>query len=536
MTNDFGTLNWTILIVLLVGKLVLGLYMSKKVDTAEDFYLGKRDMPWWAIGIATIATYVSAMTFMGAPAWSYKEGLSVIAIHLNYPIVIVLVVTLFLPFFFNSGVVSIYDYQEKRFGVASRTVIAVVFLVTQILSSAAVLYGTSLVISFITGIDVIPSIIIVAIVGLVFTMMGGISAVIVMDVVQSGILLVGAGILMYILISKMPGSFADTLSQLKAQGKINPLKWTFDVSQTTTIWTGLIAMTIYHTTVFGANQMMVQRTLTAKNIGDAKKSLLMMGFTTFFIYFFFVVLGVLLHAYYSGKTFDNDNKIILNFGAESGMPGLLGIIAAAVLAASMSSLDAAFNSLSTSMTVDFYQKFIRPGKSPQHYLKSARWFTILCAALIILPAIAFSKNTGSILELLSKVGSFFVGAKLSMYLLGFYSKHTTEKGLLIGVFAGLLGVWIVAATTNISWPWYAMIGAGINMGVSLPASILLSGYQKEWSPYSIPGQRIKYETEGLPKKEKGWYLIPGKVDNASYYLLAFFVLTMVFLLAIQHWI
>jgi SSS family solute:Na+ symporter len=78
-----------------------------------------------------------------------------------------------------------------------------------------------------------------------------------------------------------------------------------------------------------------------------------------------------------------------------------------------------------------------------------------------------------------------------MYLLGFYSKHTTEKGLLIGVFAGLIGVWIVAATTNISWPWYAMIGAIINMGVSLPASILLSGYQKEWSPYSIPGQRIK---------------------------------------------
>lgn len=182
--------------------------------------------------------------------------------------------------------VSIYDYQEKRFGVASRTVIAVVFLATQILSSAAVLYGTSLVISFITGIDVIPSIIIVAVVGLIFTMMGGISAVIVMDVVQSAILLVGAGILMYILISKMPGTFADTLSQLKAEGKINPVKWTFDVSQTTTIWTGLIAMTIYHTTVFGANQMMVQRTLTAKNIGDAKKSLLMMGFTTFFIYFF----------------------------------------------------------------------------------------------------------------------------------------------------------------------------------------------------------------------------------------------------------
>jgi SSS family solute:Na+ symporter len=534
--DNFGTLNWAILIVLLLGKLMVGVFMSKKVDTAEDYYLGKRNMPWWAIGIATIGTYVSAMTFMGAPAWAYKEGLSVIAIHLNYPIVIMMVVTLFLPFFFNSGVVSIYDYQEKRFGVASRTVIAGVFLVTQIVSSAAVLYGTALVISFITGIDVIPSIFIVAIVGLVFTMLGGISAVILMDVIQSGVLLLGAGILMYILLTKLPGSFTDTLSSLKSQGKLNPVKPAFDIKQTTTIWTGLIAMTIYHTTVFGANQMMVQRTLTAKNIGDAKKSLLMMGFVTFFIYFFFVFLGVLLFSYYGGKTFDNDNKIILNFGAESGIPGLLGIIAAAVLAASMGSLDAAFNSLSTSMTVDFYQKFIRPNKSTEHYLKSARWFTLLCAALIILPAIAFSKNTGSILELLSKVGSYFVGAKLSMYFLGFFSKHTTEKGLLIGVFAGLIGVWIVAATTQISWPWYAMIGAGINIAVTLPASILLSGYQKEWSPYSIPGQRIKYKAENLPEKENGWYLLPGKVDKASYYLLAFFVLTILFLIAFQNWI
>jgi SSS family solute:Na+ symporter len=231
---------------------------------AEDFYLGKRNMPWWAIGVATIATYVSAMTFMGAPAWSYKEGTigNCHSFKLSHRYRVV--VTCSCHFFLIAALFSIYDYQEKRFGVASRTVIAVVFLVTQILSSAAVLYGTSLVISFITGIDVIPSIILVAIVGLIFTMMGGISAVIVMDVVQSGILLIGAGILMYILISKMPGSFADILSQLKAQGKINPLKWTFDVTETTTIWTGLIAMTIYHTTVFGANQMMVQRTLTAK--------------------------------------------------------------------------------------------------------------------------------------------------------------------------------------------------------------------------------------------------------------------------------
>lgn len=515
---------------------MLGFFFSKKVDTAEDFYVGRKTTPWWAIGISVVATYVSALTFLGAPAWAYKEGLSVIAIHLNYPIVIVLVITFFLPFFFNSGVVSIYEYQEKRFGATSRVVVSGVFLVTQTLSSAAVLYGTSLVISFITGIDVIPCILIVTVVALIYTTMGGITAVIWTDVVQAAILLIGGGIIMYALLTQMPLSFEETLSELKAAGKINPVNWSFDWSETTTIWAGVIAMSLYHITVYGANQMMMQRTLAAKNIGDAKKSYLLMGFVAFFIYFLFILMGVLFYHYYDGKAFENDNMIILEFAADYGLPGLMGIIAAAVVAASMSSLDSAFNSMSTITTVDFYEKYVRPNETPEYYLKVTRWFTVMWAVLIVIPAIAYSTTEGSILELLSKVGSFFVGTQLSMYGLGFFSKHTTERGLLIGVAAGMMGVWIIASTTAISWPWYCLIGAVINVGVSIPASILLDGHQSEWSPYSIRGQKAQFMAEGLPEKDKGWYLVPGRIDKPSYVLLVFFVLTFLFLLTFEYWI
>lgn len=112
----FTSLDWTIVILYLVGNLYLGYLLSKKVSTAEDFYVGRKVTPWWAIGISVLATYVSALTFMGAPAWAYTEGLSVMAIHLNYPLVIFVVITFFLPFFYNSGVASIYEYQERRFG------------------------------------------------------------------------------------------------------------------------------------------------------------------------------------------------------------------------------------------------------------------------------------------------------------------------------------------------------------------------------------------------------------------------------------
>ncbi|MFB0912633.1 MAG: sodium transporter, partial [Glaciecola sp.] len=136
------------------------------------------------------------------------------------------------------------------------------------------------------------------------------------DVIQSLILFAGAGIIFYVLVQESSVSVMESLGQLKEQGKLDPLNFDFDFTATTTVWSGIIAMSLYHTTVYGTNQMMVQRTLAAKNIGDAKKSYLLMGFAAFFMYLFVSVLGVLLYNYYQGRTFENENTIILHFAAE----------------------------------------------------------------------------------------------------------------------------------------------------------------------------------------------------------------------------
>ncbi|MEM8815431.1 MAG: sodium/solute symporter [Pseudomonadota bacterium] len=524
--DNFGALNWSILVVYILANLLLGFVLSKRVESAEDFYLGRRETPWWAIGISVVATYVSALSFLGGPAWSYTEGMSVVLIHMNYPLVIVLVITLFLPFFYNSGCASIYEYQERRFGPTSRSVISVIFLVSHSFGTAAILYATSLVLQFITGIDVVTAIVVVTIIALVYTTMGGITAVIWTDVIQAFVLLAGAGIVFYALLNQLPAPLGEVLSQLKAAGKTDPLDFSVDVRKTTTVWAGIFAMTIYHVTVYGVNQMMAQRTLAAKTIGDAKKSYLLMGFISPWIYFAFIFLGILLFAYYEGREFDNGNTIILQFAADYGLPGLMGIIAAAVMAASMSTLDSSFNSMATVTTVDFYQKYFRRHESEAHYLKASRMFTLMWAFIIVFPAILFSQSEGSILETLSKVGSYFVGAKLAMYGLGFFSKHTSERGLLIGVAVGFVVLWIVAANTQIAWPWYCLIGAGVNILVSVPASILLDGRQAEWSDYSIPGQFRLYAEQKLPQKADGWYVVPGKLDSVSKLLLVYFVACM----------
>ena len=531
---SFGALNWTILIVYICGNLLLGYYLSKRISTADDFYLGSRTTPWWAIGISVIATYVSALSFLGGPSWAYSDGFSVIALHANYPIVIFVVITLFLPFFYNSGVASIYDYQERRFGLRARALISSIWLVSQTMTSAAILYATSLVLEFITGIDVTYAIVIVTGIALIYTALGGITAVIWTDVVQAAILLVGALVILFALIDRMPETIGNTLMTLQAQGKLNPLEFDFDLTRETTAWTGIIAMTLFHVTVYGANQMMVQRTLASKTIGDAKKSYLMMGFSAFFIYFLFIFLGVLFYSYYQGAEFENSNTIILQFATEYGLPGLMGLIAAAVMAASMSSLDSAFNSMSTVMTVDFYQKYLRKDASPEHYLKVTRSFTVLVALIIIVPAIMLTGSTGSILQVLSNIGSYFVGAQLGMFAVGFFSKQATEKGVLVGTAVGFVMVWYVANYTDIAWPWYCLIGAISNIVITILASVLIDGVKKEYSPYSVRGQIKKFADENREEKQDGWYLVPGKVDRVSYLLLVFFAATMLFLFLFGH--
>ncbi|MDZ7627872.1 MAG: sodium/solute symporter [Parvularculaceae bacterium] len=532
----FGLLNWAIVAIFMIANLALGFAMSRKVQTAADYHLGARKTPWWAIGVSVIATYVSALSFLGGPAWAYGDGMAALAIHINYPIVIFVVIVVFLPFFFNSGVASIYDYLERRFGPTSRTVISALFLVTQTITSASISTATAVVVTFITGIDVRISIVVMTLIILGYTMLGGMTAVIWTDVLQGVILFIGAGVLLFYLLGAV-SPLSGALATLSDAGKLNAIDTSLDLSIAPTVWAGVFAMSLYHITVYGANQMMVQRALAAKSIGDAKKSYLLMGYAAFPIYFLFFFIGALLYVFYDAKPFDQPNEIILIFAQSLAIPGLMGLLAAAILSASMSSLSSALNSLATISVTDFYQRFFRKDASDQHYLAASRWFTVLWAGISIPVAFAFVGSGGSILERLTQVGSYFVGAKLAMFCLGFFSKHTTEKGLLVGVGAGFLALAFVTAgipalgipPPDIAWPWYVVIGGGVNIIVSWCASVLISGFQTDWHEQTVIGQIRHFRESGKAEKKDGWYLVPGKIDAACWGLPVFFVATLVFL-------
>jgi SSS family solute:Na+ symporter len=538
MGIEFGALNWSIVSVYLLGNLLLGYVMSRRVKTAEDYYLGDRSAPWWAIGISVVATYVSALSFLGGPAWAYGDGMAALAIHVNYPLVIFVVVAIFLPFFFNSGVASIYEYLERRFGRASRTVMSLLFLITQSITAASILTATAVVVTYVTGIDTKTSVLLMTAIVLVYTLMGGMNAVIWTDVLQGFILFSGAGIVLYFLLGEV-SPLSNALDNLAENGKLNPINTSLDFTVAPTVWAGVFAMTLFHITVYGANQMMVQRALAAKNIGDAKKSYLLMGYAAFFIYFLFFFVGALLFVHFKGVPFDQPNEIILTFANSLALPGLMGILAAAVLSASMSSLSSAFNSLATISVTDLYRMFFKKDGDEKHYLLMSRGFTLFWGLMVIPMAYAFISSGGSILEALSKAGSYFVGAKLAMFGMGFFSKHTNERGLLLGVFAGFVGMIVFVGFgglggvdglfPQVAWPWYVAIGGTINIVVSWVASILFEGFQKEWHPHSVPGQLKAFRDSGAEQKVGGWYIVPGKIDRVAWGLPFMFIAIMLFL-------
>ncbi len=527
-------IDWLIIAAVMVGTLLYGVFFaSEKVRSDTEFYLGHRTTHWLVIGFSVTATYFSAIGFLGGTAWGYKDGLAVVLISINYPLVIVVVNAIFMPFFFNSGCASIFEYQERRFGPIARTTVASIFLLTQVLQSGAIVFAAASVCEFMTGIDLMYSVWLMTAVVFAYTVLGGTIAVIKTDVMQWVIMFGGTGVilgtLLWFIASNEPAAATAAnpiIDFLRARQHTNLMDTSLSSSVVATIWTGVIGMGVYHVSVYGLNQMIVQRALAARTLADAKKSYLFAGYTVGACAALFPVIGTLIYGYYNGATFERPNTIILQYAQDTHIPGLVGITTVAVIAAAMSTMSSSVNSLAAVSTIDFYQRFIARTRSPEHYLKVSRLSTAIWCVLIIAPTFLYTRTTGSsILETLSEFGSYFVGAKLSMYLLGFYSKHASERGLLVGVVVGLVAVVSIQHQTDIAWPWFPLLGLVVTAPVCWLASLAIDGRRTELSRYSIAGQLAEFRANNRPLKVDGWYVVPGKIDRASYGLLWYFALT-----------
>ncbi|MDG3086158.1 sodium/solute symporter [Vibrio hannami] len=505
---------------------VMGLYLlttlfisyrvNRKSKARGDFSTGNRQFGWFTAGISILATYISTMTFLGMPGWIYSTGMQALSIHLNYPIVIFFAVVFFIPVFYKLGLTSIYEYLEMRFGIVARTINSVVFILVQCISAGIILYGVSLIMVQVLPVTVKEAIIYISLFTALYTYAGGISTVIWTDMLQSVVLFVGCAAIFYILLGGIDGnSIAASLPQIQEKMAIVNLDVT--LQKDTTLFAGVFAVAFLHLSVYGSNQLIIQRTLATRNVKNAQKSMLLVGYSAFVIYLFFSVIGILLFVFYQGQEFTNSNNIILDFVFNHTNPIVIGLIISAIAAAAMSTLDSTYNSIATVATFDIYKRFLNDSAASAHYDGVARKLSLVAAGIVIVPALLSISNE-SVLKSVASMTSIFVGIRLGSFVLGLAFEKANEKGIIIGSLLSIVAIYI-CRTEGVSWPWFAPIGTVVFVVSGLITS-LLWGKNSESQLKFIDTQKDLY----------------CKPDMSQLMLLVFAALTVVSCFFIPDWL
>ncbi|MFM2625861.1 sodium:solute symporter family transporter [Vibrio owensii] len=473
-----GTTTLTIVLGYMTLTFLIGYLVSRKIGDKGSVSTGERNFNAWVAGVSILATYVSAMTFIGVPGWVYQSGMETLIIHINYPIVIFFVCSFFIPVFYKMKIHSIYEYLEIRFGYKARAINVVAFLFIQTISAALALYAIALLVSRILPLDIYECIVVISIFTAAYTYLGGIAAVMWTDVLQTSVLVLGFILVFYFLSQNV------TMDEILANkevvvDKLQVLDTSLDFTNDTTLYAGLFAVAFLHLSVYGSNQLIIQRTLATKDLASARRSMIYVGYGMFFVYLLFSLMGVLLYVFYNGQEFVNANSIVLHFVFNNTNEIVQGVVTASLIAAAMSTLDSTYNSMSTILTYDIYKRFIQRNRTEKHYNIVAKRFSLFCAAILIFPAMLSISNE-SVTKLIASFTSLFVGVRLGSFLLGLFCKRANESGVIFGTLTSLISL-MICHLSNIAWPWQAPIGTF----VFIATGVLTSHYFGQQSRENI---------------------------------------------------
>ena len=463
----FTTIDYIVLVVYILAVAALGASFGRKQHDTKDYFLGGRSIPWWAIGLSVMATQASAITFIGAPGWGYEGGLERINVFLNVPLVMAFLIVSLVPFFYRTEVFTAYEYLEKRFDTKTRVLTSLLFLVSRGLATGVVLFAPALVLSVVTGWDTNVTIVLMAVIAVAYTVLGGISAVIWTDVVQMFVLWFGAALSIYVILGALPADGPGVFAVAAEAGMLDTLNFDPDPTITYGIWAGVIGGFFLHAAYFGCDQSQIQRVLTSSSIKQSRMSLMVGGFLLFPQMLLFLSIGVLLYAFYQhvgDPQLSNINELFPRFVVQYLPVGISGLVIAGVFAAAMSSLDSALNSLAAVSVRDFYAKFFRPDADEAHYLRVSRWATIFWGIYAMIFAF-FAGNLGPVIETVNRIGSYFYGALLGVFVLAIFSRRATGTGAFIGIVAGMVAVWALTQFAAVSWLYNNLVGAVVSIGV-----------------------------------------------------------------------
>lgn len=437
MTNSIHWIDITIVVISVLFTIGAGVYFARRQKSSTHYFAGSGNIPAWAIGISIFATLISSVTFLAYPAAAYKSNWILLVQGLMVPVVLLGLIWLIVPLFRKVIKLSTYEYFERRFGLFARMYTSVAFILTHFSKMGTVLYLVSLALASLTGFPVVWFIVTLGIVIILLTLLGGIEAVIWMDVIQ-GILLVGGGLLCVgILLFRPEGGPAYMVSEALTMKKIDFGPYNFSLAELT-FWVMVINGAFYALQKYGTDQTIVQRYLTAKNDKAAKKAAYIGVLMSVPVWTLFMFIGALLFVFY------NSGSAVLPEGmkADQVFPyfigtqlpvGAVGLVLAALVAAAVSSLDSDMNCLAAIGVADFYQRF-RKNTTDKQKLNMGRWLVFASGVAMTFVALLYAAWDGEgVLGVVFELYAIFSAGIVGIFLLGLFSSRANRQGLNIGI-------------------------------------------------------------------------------------------------------
>jgi SSS family solute:Na+ symporter len=534
MTMTFTIIDAAIILIYLLGMLVLGFIMGKSNKTQEDYFVAKRSLPWLPIGLSIAATMISCNSFVGGPGWGYNSGLLPFMQNITVPLALFISTTVFVPMLYDLKLTSVYEYIELRLGPKTRMVAVLGFILNSLIQVSSMVFVPSLVLQRFMGVSINTIIPVIVVIAVVYTMAGGIKAVIWTDAIQ--LVVIWGGLIggMIFLFAKSDIGFLDTVRMAGAAGKLKALdtSWQFSLTNENGFWAALVGGLFMWSRYFSFDQAQVQRMFTAKSIRELKRSFVVSGIMMNVLYFLFIFLGTLLFIQFGGTAFENANDVMIRF--IGGLPvGLVGLLLASLFAAAMSSVDSLLNSMSTVFTKDIYERYIKKGKEAS--LKTSMLVSALWGILIyIITMLAFSGTSKSILAVIGSYISYISGPTCGIFLLAMLTKKANDKGTVWGAVIGFIMTLLFGRLAGFTWMWNSAFGTVITFLSGYVFSCLLGEpVTGQTERYTVQGHRAFLRGEGRTE-ENGISLLPFTVDRYSMILFVFFLLQLVGVLLLER--
>lgn len=462
-------IDLTIIILFLIGLVLFGYYQSRFNKTSEDYFLGGRNLPWWAAMFSIVATETSVLTFISIPGLAYTGNWFFLQLASGYIIGRILVSIFLLPVYFQKGVISIYEILGQKFGSVVQKFASGIFLITRVLADGIRFLATAVIVQVITGWSIPAAVLVVGSITLVYTLLGGIKTVIWVDSFQFVLYLGGAFITIFVLLSSFQDSPLVVINQLLMDGKMKIFHW--DTALFTNPWAAVSAVIggiLLSFASHGVDYMMVQRALSCRNLNDGRKAMIGSGVFVFIQFTVFLLVGTLIYQFYNGMPMEKDREFA-TFILEVLPVGVKGILLAGVLSAAMSTLSSSINSLASSTMVDWLKK--------KNSLQLSKIVSFFWAAVLITIAMVFDEGDKAIVIVGLQIASFTYGALLGLFLLSKINRNFHPASLVEGLLISMVSI-LLLKELGLAWTWFIGCGVLVNITAVFLVDICIKPMQK----------------------------------------------------------